>query len=119
MVSSATFPNYFIKDKARVGAIHCDLDIRIFGERIAPALGIKRRFLGTEPNCPVTRYYNEQLASRLPEYGIDVQIIPRCEAEGAAISASRVRALLKEKNFEAIRPLVPEATLEYLIKSFA
>ena len=112
MVSSATFPSYFIKDKARVDEIFCELDIRLFGEKIAPALHIRRRFVGTEPNCPVTRFYNEQLKARLPGYGIELIEIPRRECGGEAISASRVRALMEEGNIEAIRPLVPEITRE-------
>lgn len=118
LVSSATFPGYFIKDKAKVGAIHCGLDVGIFGEKIAPALNITRRFLGTEPNCPVTRFYNEQMKALLPACGIEVIEIPRREIGEAAVSASRVRSLLKEKNFDAIRPLVPETTYEYLVKHY-
>lgn len=110
MVSSATFPSYFIKDKARVDGIRCEVDIRLFGERIAPALGIRERFVGSEPYCPVTRFYNEQLRALLPEYGIALTELPRREAAGAAISASRVRALMEENDLEAIRPLVPEST---------
>jgi len=117
MVSSATFPSYFIKDKAKVDGIYCDLDIRIFAEKIAPALGITRRFVGTEPNCPVTRFYNEQMKSRLPEYGIELIEISRMEEDGAAISASRVRMLLAENKLMQIRPLVPETTFEYLKKT--
>ena len=112
MVSSATFPSYFIKDKARVDEIYCELDVRLFGERIAPALHIRRRFVGTEPNCPVTRFYNEQLKARLPEYGIELIEIPRRECGSEAISASRVRALIANNDIEAIRPLVPEITYE-------
>ena len=112
MVSSATFPSYFIKDKARVDGIFCDVDIRLFGEKIAPALRIRRRFVGTEPNCSVTRFYNEQLKARLPGYGIELTEIPRRTCGGEAISASRVRALMEEGNIEAIRPLVPEITCE-------
>lgn len=112
MVSSATFPSYFIKDKARVDEIYCELDVHLFGERIAPALHIRRRFVGTEPNCPVTRFYNEQLKARLPGYGIELTEIPRRTCGGEAISASRVRALMEEGNIEAIRPLVPEITCE-------
>ena len=92
----------------------CELDVRIFAEKIAPALNITRRFLGTEPNCPVTRFYNEQMKLLLPGLGVEVIEIPRREMDGAAISASRVRALLNEKDFEAIGPLVPQSTLEYL-----
>lgn len=114
LVSSATFPSYFIKDKARVDGVYCDLDIRIFAEKIAPALGITHRFAGTEPHCPVTRFYNEQMKARLPDYGISLVEIPRREEGGTAISASRVRALLKENKLDQIRPLVPETTFEYL-----
>ena len=119
MVSSATFPSYFIKDKARVEGIYCDLDIRIFAGKIAPALGITHRFVGTEPNCPVTRFYNEQMKARLPEYGIELIEIPRREEYGSAISASRVRALLKENKLGDIRSLVPDSTFEYLKNNFA
>ncbi len=112
MVSSATFPSYFIRDKARVDGIFCELDVRLFGERIAPALGISRRFVGTEPYCPVTRFYNDQLRARLPEYGVELVEVPRRACGGAAISASRVRALMAEGDLEGIRPLVPEPTYE-------
>ncbi|MDO5323144.1 MAG: [citrate (pro-3S)-lyase] ligase [Clostridia bacterium] len=112
MVSSATFPSYFIKDKARVDEIYCELDVHLFGERIAPALHIRRRFVGSEPNCPVTRFYNEQLKARLPGYGIELTEIPRRAYGGEAISASRVRALMEAGDIEAIRPLVPEITCE-------
>ena len=118
LVSSATFPSYFIKDKTKVGSVHCGLDVGIFGEKIAPALNITKRFLGTEPNCPVTRFYNEQMKQLLPGHGIGVIEIPRREIGEAAVSASRVRALLSEKNFEEIRPLVPETTFEYLKKTY-
>lgn len=118
MVSSATFPSYFIRDKTRISDIHCELDVRIFGEKIAPALNIVRRFVGTEPYCPVTRFYNEQLKARLPKYGVELIELPRRELDGEAVSASRVRRLLKNGDFEALRPLVPETTYEYLIKNY-
>lgn len=114
MVSSATFPSYFIKDKAKVSSVYCELDARIFGEKIAPALGVTKRFVGTEPIDPVTRFYNETLKARLPEYGIELIEIPRLCSDEAAVSASRVRALLDAGDIEGIRKLVPESTHEYL-----
>jgi [citrate (pro-3S)-lyase] ligase len=54
----------------------------------------------------------------LPGCGIEVIEIPRREMNEAAISASRVRALLEEKNFDQIRGLVPETTYEYLNKTY-
>lgn len=114
MISSATFPAYFLREKAKVERAHCDLDIRIFAEKIALALGIHKRFIGTEPFSPVTNYYNEQLKARLPDYGIEVTELPRFTCGGESISASRVRALWKTGDFEALRPLVPECTYRYL-----
>ena len=116
MVSSATFPSYFITDKAKVGSIHCELDARLFGERIAPALNITKRFVGCEPLDPVTRFYNETLKLRLPEYGIELIEFPRLAASAEPVSASRVRALLSEGRLEEIRNLVPESTYQYLIQ---
>ena len=114
MVSSATFPSYFIKDKARVDSIYCDLDMQIFAKKIAPALNIKCRFVGSEPYCRVTGFYNEQMKKTLPQHGIELIEIPRCEAAGEAVSASRVRRLMGEGRMEEIRALVPETTYEYL-----
>ena len=54
LISAATFPTYFIKDKDRVPEIRCRLDLEIFANHFAPALGITRRFVGTEPLSPVT-----------------------------------------------------------------
>jgi [citrate (pro-3S)-lyase] ligase len=54
----------------------------------------------------------------LPEYGVDVMIIPRKEESGAPISASRVRALLKDRDFVSISKLVPITTLDYLKEHF-
>ena len=50
----------------------------------------------------------------LPPRGVEVCEIPRLEKEGAAVSASRVRALWKEKKWDELRPLVPEGTYRYL-----
>ena len=115
LVSSATFPSYFIKDKSRVGNVFCELDIRIFGQKFAPALGIAHRFVGTEPTSEVTNAYNQQMKAKLPQYGVEVHELPRIENGGAAISASRVRALFEAGRMDEIRPLVPDTTYEYLL----
>jgi citrate lyase synthetase len=61
MISKATFPSYFLKDRGIVDQCHTALDLIIFREYVAPALGITHRFVGTEPFCPVTRKYNEDM----------------------------------------------------------
>ncbi len=47
---------------------------------------------------------------------IEVVELPRTEKEGAAISASRVRKLYNERNWQALAPLVPSSTLTFLTR---
>ncbi len=112
MVSSSTFPTYFIKDQKRTGEIHCELDVRLFGEKIAPALGVTRRYVGTEPNCAVTAQYNAQMKKLLPHYGVELIEMERKSFEGSAISASRVRE--KMAAGESLSGLLPESTLNII-----
>lgn len=114
LISSVTFPEYFIQDRDRVPEIHAELDITIFARYFAKPRLISRRFIGTEPYSRLTAAYNQGLHTLLPPRGIEVIEIPRLEAGGAAISASRVRDLLRQGRLEEIRPLVPNSTYEYL-----
>lgn len=109
IISNATFPTYFIKDRARVNDIRADLDLLLFAKKIAPALGIEKRFVGEEPFDTVTNQYNIRMKQLLNEAGISVFELPRYKG----ISASRVRRLIDESNLLAIRPLVPKTTYEY------
>ena len=88
----------------------------VFAREIAPCLHITKRFAGEEPFDTVTRQYNETMRRILPEYGIEFVEVPRRTdvQGGTVISASQVRDLLEKKDFDAIRPLVPESTLRYL-----
>ena len=54
----------------------------------------------------------------LPGYGIEVEIIDRISTGGQVISASKVRAYLKEQDFQSIKPIVPEATYRFLKANF-
>jgi [citrate (pro-3S)-lyase] ligase len=99
-------------------AVNPSNDIRLFGGQIAPHLFIKTRFAGEEPLDPVTRQYNRQMEAILPQYGIAFEEIKRKETDGEVISASRVRELLKIRDFEAIARLVPDVTLEYLKRKY-
>lgn len=107
MISAATFPDYFIRDKERVDQIRCEMDIRIFCERIAPVLGITTRFVGTEPFSPTTNAYNGQLKKTLPAAGLALCEIERLPYEGRAVSATRVRELWRKGKTDALKPLVP------------
>jgi [citrate (pro-3S)-lyase] ligase len=115
LISSVTFPDYFLKDSVSPEVVHTELDLAIFAEHFARPLGIGIRFAGTEDRDPVTQKYNRQMAEILPRYGIRFIEIPRLESGGEAISAGRIRKLLAEKNYAAMAKLAPKTTMEYLL----
>lgn len=118
IISSLTFSDYFNKSELQERTVDTSLDIELFAREIAPCLNIKIRFAGTEPFDTITQQYNETMSRMLPQYGIKFIEIPRKELRGMPISASRVRYLLKVKNFDEIAKLVPQTTLEYLMAKF-
>ena len=119
LISSATFPTYFLKDRDQAGDIQCMLDVEIFTRHFAPYFSITRRFVGTEPLSPLTARYNHILKATLPAAGIEVVELPRLEAGGKPISASAVRAAVAAGDKETLRALVPESTFAYLFKEEA
>lgn len=119
IISNSTFPSYFIKEKNSIVKIHAMLDIQIFGKFIAPSLGINKRYVGEEPNDPVTNEYNLTMKEILPQYNIEVIEIPRLKKEGFVISASKVREVIKNDQIESLKQLVPSTTYEYLISEEA
>lgn len=116
LVSRATFPAYFIRDEEHADEVRSEIDIALFSERIAPALRITKRFVGREPYSPVTDAYNRKMKELLPERGVELIEIPRHEAglPAAAVSASRVRELLKAGDMEGAAALVPDTTFEII-----
>lgn len=112
MISNATFPSYFLKDAAAVIQGHAKLDLAVFA-RIAQALGVTVRYVGEEPNSQVTGIYNSIMEQSLPKYGITCRVIPRKASEGKAISASTVRKALQTGDWETLKTLVPQTTLDY------
>ena len=114
LISSATFPSYFLKEQAAKEQVHCLLDIAVFCKYYAPKFGIKCRYVGTEPLCATTNQYNKALAENLPGQGIELRQIPRLEQDNTPISASAVRAHLESGNCEALRKLLPHTTYDYL-----
>ena len=114
IISGATFPDYFFKDKTEAALAFARLDATLFAEQIAPACGISTRFVGEEPLDPMTAAYNEALLSILPAHGVNVRVIPRKLFCGEPISASRVRALWLKRDYDSIAPLVPATTLAYI-----
>lgn len=117
IISKSSLPGYFDKDKAKNDfLLDASQDILSFVQ-VARALNIHMRFCGEEPNDHFTEQYNMNMKMMLPEYGIRVQIIPRKEWNGKAISASQVRALMmRGGGLETIKELVPETTYRYIKK---
>lgn len=110
LISSATFPTYFLKDREAATQVHCRLDIEIFENWFVPRFGITHRYVGTEPLSPMTAQYNAALKENLQKTVL-VEL-PRLETGSTPVSASAVRKALDAG--EDIRNLVPESTYRYL-----
>lgn len=117
IISALTFPGYFNKSVDNNVSVDTSDDLTLFAKYIAPTLGINIRFAGEEPIDYITRQYNETMEELLPKHGIEFIEIPRKTMGDSVISASRVRKLLLEDNFDEIAEIVPETTLEYLKKN--
>lgn len=114
IISSSTFPSYFLRQKDERLLEYTRLDAGIFGKYIAPVFNINRRYVGTEPYCGVTNIYNNALMEVLPSYGVEVKLVERIEVNGVAVSASRVRELIKSEKREEIKKIVPESTYNFI-----
>ncbi len=114
LVSSATFPTYFLKKDDPVARIQMELDVTLFASRIAPYFGITQRFVGSEPLCQLTHAYNDTMREILPAHGIALVEIERRQAQSEAISASRVRELLAHRDSTQLQNYVPASTLAFL-----
>ena len=115
LISQATFPTYFLKDRDRAGEVQCQIDIEIFLRYFVPRFAITCRYVGTEPLSPMTDQYNAALLAALPGRGVEVRLIPRLRRGDRPVSASAVRAALERKDLTTIQELVPHSTFEYLM----
>lgn len=113
IISQATFPSYFIKDTDSVIEAHAKLDIAIFKNHIAKALGVTKRYIGEEPLSHVTNIYNNIMKTELETAGIACIVIPRKQIGDAPISASQVRQYIHDGELEQIQSLVPKTTYDF------
>ncbi len=118
IISSATFPSYFLKEEDAVIRGQAMLDLAVF-VRIADTLGVTCRYVGEEPTSQVTGLYNQIMQRELPAAGIGCQVIPRLEAAGRPVSASTVRCALRDGDWDALRSLVPDTTYKYFTSTEA
>ncbi|MBU3207023.1 [citrate (pro-3S)-lyase] ligase [Clostridium algidicarnis] len=114
IISLATFPTYFLKKEDDILKTYTDIDAGIFAKYFCKELNIDRRFVGEEPYCNVTSAYNDSLLKQLEKFNIDLTVIPRMSIDGEAISASKVRTLIKNGDINKLEALLPSVTLEFL-----
>lgn len=114
IISSATFPNYFLRKDDDALEEFMKLDTKITAEHFCKKLNISTRFVGEEPFCQVTKKYNDIMTKTFKEFNLSVVVIPRIEHNHLAISASSVRNLLKEDNWDKIKEIVPTTTFDFL-----
>lgn len=113
IVSSNTFPSYFLKQTDDSTDIQARLDIEVF-VKIAQALHITRRYIGEEPFSEITQIYNRAMLDLLPPKGVEVCVVPRMEYRHMPVSASTVRQYIHDGQIEMTQPLVPPSTYGFL-----
>lgn len=112
IISSATFPSYFLRDEDAAITAHAALDVAVFG-KIAAALKIKVRYVGEEPASRVTSLYNRVMLDQLPMHGVACHVVPRLSLGGRTVSASTVRQAIHDNSLEDVTDMLPESTLRY------
>ncbi len=119
-ISNTTFPTYFLKEITDATDTQISLDLDLFSKHIAPALNIKKRFIGTEPKDVLTNRYNHLIKSILPEKCIKVAEVDRLQNESnVIISATTVRECLSSFDFYGAKQLVYPTTIPFLLSYLA
>jgi [citrate (pro-3S)-lyase] ligase len=120
IISSATFPAYFLREAGEFLEAYTTLDAKIFANYFCKKLNITKRIVGDEPYCEVTNAYNKALFKILEKLGISLKTVKRKEGENKTgfISASKVRDSLRRNkgvNTEELSDLIPGTTIEFLL----
>jgi len=97
--------------------IQARVDATLFKEKIAPVLGITKRFVGEEPYSKVTEVYNQAMKGVFAGE-IELRVFSRLTIEGEIVSATKVRQALKENNQVLLKQLLPQSSYEYLEKNY-
>ena len=101
IISSLTFPSYFLKDKMQKNYEFAKVDVGIFKKYFMKYFNIKYRYVGSETD-EVMKIYNDVLKEEL---GNNLIIVPRLDN----ISASMVRKYIEDGNSEKALEYIPEA----------
>ena len=130
VISSDTFPTYFLKRIDDATDTQIQLDLNLFAGHIAPALNISVRFVGSEPTDSLTRRYNQLMHEILPMKGIEVREIERLQMDhttyehstentDSVVSASKLRKNLSERKFLTAADIAYPTTIPYIIAELA
>ena len=121
VISSATFPTYFLKDLSQAAETQMQLDLDLYNRWIAPALGASVRFVGSEPFDALTNRYNTLIPNAviIPRYASAWPASDAMPTHAEAVSASRVRQLLSAGDFRSASALCPATTEPYLLAALA
>ncbi len=111
LVSKLTFPSYFIKNQEDIILQQTLIDVHIFKELFMPIFNISKRYVGTEPYDETTHQYNEAMKKVLKDQLVEIK---RLEIRDRAVSASRVRELIRNNNLHLTKELLPEPTYDFL-----
>jgi [citrate (pro-3S)-lyase] ligase len=106
IVSSLTFPSYFLKTVEERDKAYAMMDALLFKDYFMPLLHLHTRYIGTETD-PVMVLYNLTLQEVLQD---NIKLVPRFLMNDVVISASLVRSYIKEGRIEEALLLVPQAT---------
>lgn len=119
-ISNTTFPTYFLKEITDATDTQISLDLDLFSKHIAPALNIKKRFIGTEPKDILTNRYNHLIKRILPKTNIEVVEVNRLQNKSnVIISATSVRERLSSFDFYGAKQLVYPTTIPFLLSYLA
>lgn len=121
IVSGAIFPAYFLKNETTSDVMEkqAELDVQIFANYVVPALGIKRRYVGTENYCVTTAAYNQAMKKILPEAGVElIEVTRKATGDDAGqpnyISASKIRDAIKKDKLDDLLDFLPDSTRDFL-----
>lgn len=100
IISSLTFPSYFLKEINTHNFEWMESDVLIFKKYFMEILNIKRRYVGTEDD-PFMKMYNDVLKNKLGKQLIEIKRFN-------GISASHVRKLIAQNQLEKALEFIPK-----------
>lgn len=115
IISSATFPSYFLKEKSEGSVAQMEIDSDLFRRHIAPALGATVRFVGSEPFSEVTEAYNEAMRRSFADGPLRLEVMERLCLDGVPVSATQVRRNIGNGRAASALALTPKETHPYII----